>query len=204
MIDRSALAIYYEERRLNNETAIDAGAYIRDGAKVVTSYGCPQEKLWPDVDENVFLDPGDRVDRNANAMKFGEYLRVGASKQEMCSVIASGHGFVMGISCYDSMFTPMADATGIIPYPKSGESMQGGHALEYGAYDLQFKQSQKAYNLRNGRYHGLPEEAIPDEVLIFANSWNVDWGDQGYGYLDLKFAVDENLADDRWTIRWRH
>jgi hypothetical protein len=202
MIERSPLAIYYEERRLNNETDIDNGAYIRDGAKVVTGYGTPQEKLWPDVDENVFKDPPAKVDRNAAAMRFGEYLRVGPSLDEMCAVINSGHGFVMGISCYDSMFTPIADATGIIPYPQPSEALQGGHALEYGAYDLEFKQSEKAYHLRNDKYHGLPEEAIPAQVLIFANSWNPQWGDAGYGYLDMRFAVNENLADDRWTIRW--
>jgi hypothetical protein len=198
LTDQSALAIYYEERRLNGEESIDAGAYIRDGAKVVTSYGVPTEKLWPDTDKNVFLDPGEKADKNAKKKIFGEYLRVGPSMQEMCSVIASGHGFVMGISCYDSMFSSLTDRTGIISRPAEGERLQGGHALHYGAYDLQFRQSETAQRFRA---MGFPDSVIPEQVLIFANSWEDSWGDQGYGYLDMRFAEDENLADDRWTIR---
>jgi hypothetical protein len=195
---QSALAIYYEERRINGETEIDAGAYIRDGAKVVTSYGVPTEKLWPDVDDNVFRDPSAKADKDASRKVFGEYLRVGPSQQEMCAVIASGHGFVMGISCYDSMFTSITDRTGIISYPQPGESLQGGHALQYGGYDLKFRESEAAQRFRA---MGFPDSVIPEQVLIFANSWDVSWGDGGYGYLDMRFAVDENLADDRWTIR---
>lgn len=198
LTEQSALAIYYEERRINGETDIDAGAYIRDGAKVVTSYGIPTEKLWPDIDKNVFEDPSDKADKNAHRKIFAEYLRVGPSQQEMCAVIASGHGFVMGISCYDSMFEQMAERTGIIPYPQDNESLQGGHALQFGGYDLQFRQSETAQRFRS---QGFPESAIPEQVLVFANSWDESWGDQGYGYLDMRFASDENLADDRWTIR---
>lgn len=198
LTEQSALAIYYEERRLNGELDIDAGAYIRDGAKVVTSYGVPTEKLWPDRDENVFKDPNAKADKDAGRKIFGEYLRVGPSQQEMCAVIASGHGFVMGISCYDSMFTSIADRTGIIPYPQDNETLQGGHALQFGGYDLKFRESEAAQRFRS---MGFPESIIPEAVMIFANSWDESWGDRGYGYLDMRFAADENLADDRWTIR---
>jgi C1A family cysteine protease len=198
LVEQSALAIYYEERRLNGECDIDAGAYIRDGAKVVNSYGVPTEKLWPDEPKNVFVDPSAKADKDAARKKFGQYIRVGPSVEEMIACLASGHGFVMGISCYSSMFTSLADRTGIIPYPEAGETMEGGHALQYGGYDLKFRESDTAHKFVTA---GIPLSAIPEQVLIFANSWDSSWGDSGYGYLDLRFAADENLADDRWTIR---
>ena len=45
--DISRLFIYYYERLLEGTVNYDAGAYIRDGIKVVNKKGAPLESLWP-------------------------------------------------------------------------------------------------------------------------------------------------------------
>jgi len=47
LIDLSRLFVYWNERNLEGTTEQDAGAYIRDGIKVVASFGACAETLWP-------------------------------------------------------------------------------------------------------------------------------------------------------------
>jgi C1A family cysteine protease len=93
-------------------------------------------------------------------------------------------GFCLGIgfTVFDS-FEEAASNGGFIPYPKPTESVQGGHAVTIVGYDT---------NKEEGAF-------------LVKNSWGVDWGEGGYGWIPMRYFVrqenaDAPLADDIWTI----
>ena len=68
---------------------------------------------------------------------------------------------VFAIAIYNSIGEMKAD--NVIPLPKPGEEMQGGHAILCVGYD-------------NAK-----------RVFIIRNSWGTSWGDKGYAYLPYDF-----------------
>jgi C1A family cysteine protease len=61
--------------------------------------------------------------------------------------------------------------------PSPNEQLLGGHAVLAVGYD----DSQRRFIVRN--------------------SWGKDWGMQGYFTIPYAYLLDDNLADDFWTIR---
>jgi C1A family cysteine protease len=61
--------------------------------------------------------------------------------------------------------------------PSPNEQLLGGHAVLAVGYD----DSQRRFIIRN--------------------SWGKDWGMQGYFTIPYAYLLDDNLADDFWTIR---
>lgn len=199
----SPLFPYYWGRYLENDTAQDGGAEIRDVFKGIAQYGVAHAHYWPDVDKNVLRQPTKTADKDAHKHLPIEYHRLGASgdpaqiRQDILSCIASGHGFVTGVSCYDSMFTPAVDQSGLVPNPQPGEKNQGGHALSFGEYWLNHSFANTPYGQRCTQL-GLQ---IPEEVVCCANSWSTRYGYQGYYFFDMKFLCNRDLCDDTWTAR---
>jgi C1A family cysteine protease len=173
----SRLFIYYNERALEGTVASDAGAYIRDGIKVVGQYGAPPEELWP-YDISVFAKKP-----SADSFKMGkyfqavQYFRVDHTRvDEIRGCLAAGFPIVFGFSVYSSI--EKAAKSGDIPMPAPDEALEGGHAVLAVGYD-----------------HGAKR-------IIFRNSWGTGWGDKGYGTLPYDYVTNANLADDFWTLRF--
>ena len=79
---------------------------------------------------------------------------------------------------FSSCKTPEVKKTGIIPIPKSNEIKIGEHAMCIVGYDDNF----------NGG------------SFIIRNSWGVQWGKQGYGYIQYEM-IDYFI--DIWTILYK-
>jgi hypothetical protein len=195
---RSPFFIYYEARRIINETDVDNGAYIRDAVKVCSSLGAPVYSKWPTDERLLFLDPSPSADKDAAKRKVFTYHRLRGinSGQEFRSCLAGGHLFAIGITCFANMFDPSVDATGIVPMPSGGD--EGGHCIAIIGYDDDFQHSQWAAEARSS---GVPDSAIPERVYEFQNSWGASWGRNGRGVIPADFIEDEYLADDAWTLR---
>jgi C1A family cysteine protease len=73
------------------------------------------------------------------------------------------------------------DGKGEIPFPGSGDSVEGGHAMVAVGYD----DTKKV-----GKDTG---------ALLIRNSWGTGWGDKGYGWLPYSY-VQHGLAVDFWTL----
>lgn len=171
----SFLQIYYCERALEGTTHDDAGAYIRDGAKVTAQIGVAPASAWP-YDESKFAKrPPKSVYRAALDTRVTSYMRVSQTKNDIRAVLAAGDTIVFGFSVYESFESAEVARTGIVPMPKPHESMLGGHAVLGAGYD-------------------------PRGVLA-RNSWGGDWGRGGYFWLPWEYVVDPNLADDFWTLK---
>ena len=197
VVPRSALQIYYEARRIIGETEIDEGAYIRDGIKVVSQLGAGRATWWPYVEENVFVDPPLKVDRDALKRRVFGYHRI-VTSNDMRTCLAAGFPFVIGFTVYTGFLSERTAKTGIAAWPLSGERPVGGHAVCVYGYDDDFRNSTEAHN---ARLMGWDDRYIPEKAYLVRNSWGIEWGSTGNFAIDARYLEHPYLADDAWTIR---
>ena len=72
-------------------------------------------------------------------------------------------------------------------YPCQGESAQWGHAIVAVGYDDNKK-------IKNTKCNKETKGA-----LLIRNSWGVDWGEKGYGWLPYDYVL-YRVAQDFWSI----
>jgi C1A family cysteine protease len=186
----SRLFIYYNERVMEGSVQSDAGAMIRDGIKSVASQGdCPESK-WTyddtpaDPTTNVFppgakaaTEPPPECYAEAVQHKALVYRSITQNLADMKGCLAEGYPFVYGFTVYPSFESREVASTGWVPMPAQGENAIGGHAVLAVGYD------------------------DDDRVFICRNSWGAGWGDAGYFYMPYAYLLDDNYANDFWTIR---
>jgi C1A family cysteine protease len=173
----SFLQIYYCERALEGTTHDDAGAFIRDGAKVCAQIGVAPASAWPYDEAKFAKRPPKSVYRAALETRVTSYMRVPQRLDSMRAVLASGDTIVFGFSVYESFESNEVARTGMVPLPAAHESMLGGHAVLMVGYD----HDRKLFKVRN--------------------SWGSDWGDGGYMHMPYSYVTDPDLADDHWTLK---
>lgn len=171
----SRLFIYYNERVIEGTVNSDAGARIRDGIKSVATIGDCPEPTWPYDVAKFAVKPPSAAYSQATKYKTVSYQRVARDLNQMKGCLAEGYPFVYGISVYSSF--PMQTATGAIPMPGPGDTLDGGHAMLAVGYE------------DNG------------QSFIVRNSWGAGWGKSGYGTLPYAYLLNGGLSSDFWTIR---
>lgn len=173
----SRLWLYWEERNMEGTVNEDAGAFIRDGMKVLQKMGCAPEADWP-YDVAKFTEaPPTKATTDAALFKITEYHRV-TDLTALKSALAEGYPVVLGIGVYESFESDQVAKTGIVPMPKRGEKLLGGHAVLAVGY------KDDANNIGQG-------------VVIVRNSWGRSWGDKGYFYLPYSYFA--KYVTDMWT-----
>jgi C1A family cysteine protease len=173
----SRLFIYYNERAIEGTVDSDSGAQIRDGIKSVASQGDCPESGWP-YDISKFTNkPPQKCFDDAVQHKAVQYQRTIRDLNQMKGCLASGYPFVFGFTVYQSFESQEVAKSGHASMPSPGEQAVGGHAVLAVGYD----DSQGWFIVRN--------------------SWGTGWGMQGYFTLPYAYLLNENLADDFWTIR---
>ncbi|HTX19325.1 MAG TPA: C1 family peptidase [Bacteroidota bacterium] len=173
----SRLFIYYNERAMEGTVGSDSGAQIRDGIKSVGKQGDCPEKLWPYDIANFQDKPPASCYSNAVMHKAILYQRVSRISNQMKGCLASGYPFVFGFSVYSSFMSQAVATTGHGQMPQPGDHLEGGHAVVAVGYD------------------------DANNWFIVRNSWGTGWGMKGYFTLPYSYLLDQNLADDFWTIR---
>jgi C1A family cysteine protease len=173
----SRLFIYYNERKMEGSIDTDSGAEIRDGIKSISVDGVCSEDLWK-YDITKFTEcPTQECYDNAKNHKSIEYKRVVQSLEQLKQCLIEGFPFVFGFNVYSSFETQEVEETGIMPMPKEGEELLGGHAVCAVGFD------------DNKR------------VFIVRNSWGSSWGDKGYFYMPYAFITNTSQCSDFWTVR---
>lgn len=195
VVQRSALAIYAEARKIIGELDRDDGAYIRDGARVVGTLGAPAERRWPFDIAKLHVDPSESADRDALKRKVFSYHRLQGG-QEFRSCLASGHLFTIGFTVYSSLSDPLVERFGIVNWP-AGRA-EGGHCVAVIGYEDDFPNSEWGAWARN---EGYPERQLPARVYECQNSWGEDWGRRGRFVIDAEYLEHRYLAGDAWTLR---
>jgi C1A family cysteine protease len=173
----SRLFIYYNERVIEGTVDEDSGAMIRDGIKSVAKQGAPHEALWPYVIKDFRRKPSKTAYQDARKHPAVLYQRLQQDVQQLRGCLASGFPFAFGFSAYESFETSAVASSGTVPLPAPKEKLVGGHAVLAVGYD-----------------HAR-------EQFIIRNSWGDDWGQRGYCTMPYTYVLDNNLADDFWTIK---
>lgn len=166
----------YYATRVNVEggPATDTGAYVRDALKSLVKYGSCLESTCP-YDADCSSKPSDAAYAEAATYQALQYAKFDDTKPNttmplLKAQLAGGLPFIGGIICYENIYS---DVKGVIPEP-SGNPI-GGHAILFVGYDDNKK------------------------LFKFKNSWNVKWGDNGYGYLPYSYFTSGNMFD-LWTL----
>jgi len=92
--------------------------------------------------------------------------------------LASGLPPMFGFHVFESIREAKG---GKIPYPIKGEKEIGGHAVLSVGYDDKMK---------IGNCKG---------AFLIRNSWGVEWGEKGYGWLPYDYLL-KGLAEDWWVL----
>lgn len=186
----SRLFIYLYERILNGTQNQDSGAQIRDGAKVVSTYGVPPESEWP-YDISKFADiPPQQVIDDAKKELALEYQRIiiGSPGAPMRSAIFKNYPIVFGFPVPDyfedeSRWNPATEA---LPLPGLDANWIGGHCVVATGFDF----TRTTYS-------------VP--VFICDNSWGPGWGNEGRFAMDYRWFTRDNtpnpLASDLWIVK---
>lgn len=179
LVELSRLFIYFNERDMEGTVSSDSGAMIRDGIKSVNQVGACPETEWPYDISKFTIKPSVDCYNNAVAHKAVVYKsvsRYNTSIKGIQGALAAGFPVVFGFTVYESFESQAVAANGIVPMPKRGESVMGGHAVVAVGYDNAKQQ------------------------VICRNSWGTNWGDQGYFYLPYSYFMKNGLSSDFWTV----
>ena len=172
----SRLQLYFDSRASESNTASDSGAQIRDVIKVLSQTGVGHEDLWP-YDINKWAQkPVQEVYDDATQYKALSYQRVPTTVTALKTALLSNHPVVIGVSVYESFEGLAVEHDGIVPMPRDGEQMMGGHCMLVCGY---------------GQKPG---------TFTVRNSWGEDWGDNGDCYMPEEY-LGSNLGSDYWVIQ---
>jgi C1A family cysteine protease len=174
-VDLSRQFAYYNARLLDGNTDYDAGSTIRTIVKAARRFGVCRESLWP-YDVSTLSDkPLDKCYEEAEKHQVTAYQRL-RNLDEIRDCIAMGLPVIFGFTVYEHVMSDEVAKTGVVRMPNKDESVLGGHAAVFAAYD-------------DNR-----------EVLLWRNSWNKTWGMDGYGEIPYDY-VRKKLASDFWVVQ---
>lgn len=171
----SRLAIYYWERVMEGTVNVDSGASLSDAIYVLTNNGSPHESLWWYNISKFAVKPNQKVVTDGVHHKIKAGLSVTQDLFHMKSCLAEGFPFIFGFTVYDSFESQTVATTGIMPIPKPGEQILGGHAVMAVGYD-------------DGK-----------QMFKIRNSWGTGWGLGGHFWMPYSYIQDSNYVSDLWT-----
>ena len=186
-VDASRLFLYKVTRKLMGVTG-DTGAHLRTTMQAAALFGLPPEHQYPYVVSKFDLDPDAYVYSLAQNWQATSYFRLDPAGttgvQALANIkarLSQGQPSMFGFTVYSSM--PYTTSSGIVPYPKPGDRVDGGHAVVAVGYD-------DAANMGVG---------VPPGAVMIRNSWGTRWGVRGYGWLPYRWFTDR-LAIDIWSL----
>ena len=184
-VDGSRLFLYKVTRKLMGMTG-DTGAYLRSTMQAAALLGVPPESQYPYDVSKFDLEPAAYIYGLAQNWQAVLYYRLdpagSTGAQALANLkarLAQGLPAMFGFTVYSSM--PYTTTTGIIPYPKSGDRVDGGHAVVAAGYD-----------------DAMVIDGVAGAVLI-RNSWGTRWGQGGYGWMPYRWFTDR-LSIDIWSL----
>lgn len=173
----SRLFHYYNERDMEGTVLNDAGAQIRDGIKTLFTLGICPERMWPYDITQYTTKPPPECYTEALFDRSVVYSRVDQTLQQLSAAIRNKFPVVFGFTVYESFESAEVASSGVMPMPKEGESVLGGHCVVMVGYD----------------------DAA--QVATCRNSWGPTWGLGGYFTMPYEFLLNSDFCTDFWIIQ---
>lgn len=175
--DLSRLHIYGGERNREGTFPEDSGAIGHDAFKFARKEGIALESAWPYGDGSTFNSEADfeKAQRAAVKYKIKQYSHPHPDAETFKAVLASGRYIAFGFSVYESFESAQVAETGIVPLPKRGEQLLGGHEVVAVGYLLQ-----------GGKLYFLCQ-----------NSWGTEWGLEGFFLFPAAYLFGYGTSDWR-------
>jgi C1A family cysteine protease len=172
--------LYYQERFLDGDLGQgDTGSTGRTAVKAMNQFGVCLEA--EDVYSDTISDTPPTADDIDEALiyKAGAYHSL-SNVQDMKLCMASGYGFIVGFSVYDSFESSAMASSGLMPVPdKIAETVQGGHEVFFCGYDDAI----------------VCPGASPGAFKV-QNSWGTGWGQSGFFWFPFLCASDPSVFMD--------
>lgn len=186
----SRLFIYYNERVIESDVPLDAGAKFRDGMKVLATLGVCDENDWPYVPTAPITDggpfpigsapetqPPQSCYNEAANYRIVQYQSVDQSLAQLRATLAQGYPFVFGLSLYSSLWDANNNPKTVIPLPSGDDSLVANHGVMVVGYN------------------------DSSSLFLIHNSWGTAAGDAGYFSIPYAYVTDSQLSGDFWVIR---
>lgn len=170
-----------------NNPAIDDGLDLLQAMPILTSFGIPDEYLWPYNINKFGTIPPLEVYKAAKQLNV-PWTPIQQTDTDIKSALLNGRFILLGITIYSSFMKNAVSNTGIIPLPdKTLEKEEGGHGIQLIGWTT--------YN--STLYY------------IFRNSWGKSWGNDGnplnpslinngrnggFGFIPVAYVLDPDLA----------
>lgn len=194
-IDGARLFVYKTTRDLMGVTG-DTGAWLRNTMGALALCGVPAENYWPYTDKDPDFDREPpafvyAVADNYETLKYfchdplGATVPPGTVLENVKKYLAAGIPSMFGFYGFPSF--NQSDVKGGIPYPCPGEQAAWGHAIVAVGYD----DTMKIKNVKCNK--------VTTGALLIRNSWDIGWGDKGYGWLPYDYVL-KKLALDFWSL----
>jgi C1A family cysteine protease len=185
-LDASRMFLYKVTRNLMQLTG-DTGATIRDTMKAMVLFGIPPEKYWEYYIPTFDDEPSAFCYAFAQNYQTIQYYRhdppgtsPGTLLTSIKTYLAAKLPCIFGFAAFSSI-PRRNEGTGDIPFPTLGDVFLGGHAV----VTVGFNDKHKI--------------AGDTGALLIRNSWGVEWGEAGYGWLPYKY-IEAGLAVDFWSL----
>lgn len=181
--DWSELYLYYNTRVkvLGWPAGDDSGAYVSSTIQALTTYGDAGETDWPYDTSKFAVEPPLTSYNRGSTNQVVKAAYVDASVDSIRASIAAGYPVDIGFICYSNLYDSWD--SGVVPMPRQGTYISGGHSVMLVGYDNDTRQ------------------------FKFKNSWGTSFGQAGYGFLPYEYvsgySIDEpkqRLVSDCWTI----
>jgi C1A family cysteine protease len=173
----SRLHIYGGERTMEGSFPEDAGAIGHDSFKFARKQGIAHEEAWPYGDGSSFDSQTDyRTAQAASGkVRITQYSHPHPDADTFKAVLSSGRYICFGFNVYEKFESKEVDASGIVPLPRRGEQLLGGHEVCAVGY----------LNIDGDLY------------FICQNSWGTSWAQDGF------FLMPEAYVFGFGTSDWR-